>query len=364
MFRPLAAGALVVAIAATAAAASAQIDPRTALLEQAGWDALAAGRTTAAAAAFEQALGSDPNNARLHMGAGLAAFLEHRDVDARQELTRALQMDGSLTQARSALAQVLYRAGELFGAIDELERVVAAQPANADARAALDRWRQEADLRNRSETAGDPRFNVFYQGPAQAELATEILASLDRAYWRVGGVLGIYPAKSIPVVLYTTQQFVDVTRSPAWAAAAYDGTIRVPTAGALADRDELDRVLAHEFTHALVAELAPSGVPLWLNEGLASALERAGIDWAARARELGGALPVTALPASFGSLSGSDAQRAYASSAAAVERLIAMAGGGAIVNLLRDLGRGMEFAAAFERRVFVRFADFAAGLGG
>src|SRR5690242_21602302 len=57
-----------------------------------------------------------------------------------------------------------------------------------------------------------------------------------------------------------------------WAAGAYDGTIRVPIRGALDHPDELDRVLAHEFAHALIRSLAARNVPAWLNEGLATAL--------------------------------------------------------------------------------------------
>ena len=50
--------------------------------------------------------------------------------------------------------------------------------------------------------------------------------------------------------------------------------------GALDNRKELDRVLSHEFTHALIRTLAPRGVPAWLNEGLATALETGDLEWA------------------------------------------------------------------------------------
>src|SRR5438034_2114791 len=67
---------------------SAQVDPRTALLERAGWDAVAAGQAHAAAEAFREALAADPKNARLYLGAGMAAALERRDPDARDALDR------------------------------------------------------------------------------------------------------------------------------------------------------------------------------------------------------------------------------------------------------------------------------------
>ena len=84
---------------ALAAPASAQVDPKTALLEKAGWDALRAGQARAAADDFRQALDADPQNARLYLGAGTAAFLERRDADAKDALQRALSLDPTLIDA-------------------------------------------------------------------------------------------------------------------------------------------------------------------------------------------------------------------------------------------------------------------------
>ena len=95
--------------------------------------------------------------------------------------------------------------------------------------------------------------------------------------------------------------------------------IRVPMRGALDNPKELDRVLAHEFVHALVSTLAPRNVPTWLNEGLATALEADSLDWA-RDRVAHASAPVSlnALRSSFGRLTGAQAQVAYATSALAV----------------------------------------------
>ena len=102
--------------------------------------------------------------------------------------------------------------------------------------------------------------------------------------------------KSVPVVLYTREQFRDITRSPEWAAAAYDGIIRVPMRGAGEKGEDLDRVLAHEFSHALIRSLATRNLPTWLNEGLASVLESDDLDWATRTRGEGRHDAVAAAP--------------------------------------------------------------------
>ena len=352
-FRPLSLAAAL-AICLGAPGAGAQIDPRTALLAKAGWDALTAEQ-------FRAALAADPRNARLHLGAGMAAYLERRDADARMELERALALDAKLTAARMLLGQVQHRLGDVLTAISTLEIVVAEAPLDQIARATLDRWRRELELHDRMQQAIGAHFTVSFEGPSEEALASEALASLDRAYWRIGAILGTFPTTAVPVVLYTTEQFRDITRSPTWAAGAFDGTMRVPMRCALENSRELDRVLAHEFTHALVRTLAARGVPTWLNEGLASILEAADLT---RAEELVRAapaqVPLRALQSGFARFDGAHAQLAYATSALAVRRLLDEAGGAAVVNLLRDLGEGVDFETAFLHRIERSFADFQA----
>ena len=278
------------------------------------------------------------------------------------EFERALTLDPALAGARTALAQVQHRMGDVLAAISTLERASADapdHPANKNARATLDRWRREVELHDRMQQAIGSHFTVSFEGPSEETLAGEALASLDRAYWRIGAILGSFPNAAVPVVLYTTEQFRDITRSPSWAAGAYDGTIRVPMRGALESVRELDRVLAHEFTHALVRSLAARGVPTWLNEGLAAALEEDDLTWATtRVTDAPAQVPLQALQSGFGRLNPAQAQLAYATSALAVRRMLDEAGGAAVVNLLRDLGDGVDFEAAFLHRMQRSFADF------
>ncbi len=339
----------------------AQIDPRTALLERTGWDALVAGRAHQAADAFREALSADPKNPRLYLGAATAAFLERRDHDAKDALDRALTIDPRFTRARMLLGQVLHRMGDLTGAIRTYSLLVTAAPDDKEAAATLARWRRELDLKDRMRQTVSAHFTISFEGPTESHLADEALASLERAYWRIGGVLGSYPAEPILVVLYTTEQFSDITRSPKWAAGAYDGAIKVPMRGAMDSPKDLERVLAHEFVHALVRNLAARGVPTWLNEGLATALEADDLGWAERSVERNGhGVPLTQLKDGFGRFDGPQAAAAYATSALAVRHLVEDAGGFAVANLIRDLGDGAEFDTAFLHRIQRPFAEFEA----
>lgn len=341
----------------------AQSSPKLAMLEQSGWDALAAGKAPAAEQAFRSAITLDPKNARLHLGLGTAAFLLRRDADARTALEQALSLAPGLTRARAQLAQVAKRQGDLQEAIRLYEIVVTELPDDGGVSDTLQRWKREAELHGRMRLEVGDFFTIRFEGPEDSALAAQALESLNRAFWRIADVFGAFPTKTVPVVLYSSEQFRDVTRSPQWAAGAFDGTIRVPMRGALEKGDELDRVLAHEFAHALIRSLATRNLPTWLNEGLASALESDSLGLAEqRVARAGIVPPLDALAGSFSRLSGRDAQVAYAASTFAARRLLDEAGGAAVANLLRDLGEGIDFEAAFLHRIQRSFADFQASL--
>ena len=131
-------------------------------------------------------------------------------------------------------------------------------PDDAGVRDTLERWKRERELHERMRLEVGDHFTVSFEGPEDAAMAAQALESLNRAFWRICDVLGAFPVRSIPVVLYTGEQFRDITRSPQWAAAAFDGIIRVPMRGAGEKGEDLDRVLAHEFSHALIRSLATS----------------------------------------------------------------------------------------------------------
>jgi tetratricopeptide (TPR) repeat protein len=146
-----------------------QVDPRAALLERAGFEALNAGRIREAADAFREGVAADPKNARLHLGAGMAAALQQRDTDARDALERAIALDPRLTPARVLLGQIQHRMGDVAAAIRTYETVLADAPDQRDVKSAIDTgsaksvstracsWRSAPTSRCRSKVRPKPR---------------------------------------------------------------------------------------------------------------------------------------------------------------------------------------------------------------
>ena len=138
----------------------------------------------------------------------------------------------------------------------------------------------------------------------------------------------------------------------------------MPVQGALANPAEFERVLTHEFTHALVHSIAPRGVPFWLDEGLAVRFEGSEPEGKrTRVRSAPALLPLPRLETSFATFSAADATLAYAQSAVAVQAMFEQAGGAAIVSLLEAVGSGVPFGEAFERTMLISYPDFQKRLG-
>lgn len=341
-----------------AAAVPAGQSPTAAELARAGWDAIKGGRGADAAAAFEAALKQRPQEPQLLVGAGVAAHMLGRTDEARRFLVDALSRDPALTPASILLGEVLYRATDLDGAISVYATALAHAPDNAQLSARLEAWRKEAALHNRFGRRYGNHFTVLFEGPAEAELADRAVALLEDAYVRIGTSLYTYPVDVITVVLYTREQFRDVTQSPDWAGGSFDGRIRVPVMGALQNLAEFERVLAHEYTHALVRSVAPRGVPFWFNEGLAVNFEKGDLaKESALVRDASARLPLARLETSFAGLDAKQATLAYAQSAVTVQALLERGGGSAIANVLTDLGNNIPFDQAFERHFLMPYAD-------
>jgi tetratricopeptide (TPR) repeat protein len=282
-----------------------------------------------------------------------------RNDEAEPWFERSLKADPGFVQSSIWLGELQYREGRIKEAVATYEAALARSPNTRELEARLQDWRKETALQDRFFETRGAHFSVLFEGPADEALARRIVERLETAYFAVGSALTAYPPKPISVVLYTTEQFRDITRLPEWTAAAYDGRIRVPVRGALDQMERLDRVLTHEYVHAVVAMLGGRNVPVWLNEGLATVFEPGGVETAERILERASGLPpLQALHGSFFRLSGADVAVAYALSAVAVQRMIDLRGAPAVVQLLQDVSRGARFADAFQQRISMRYEDF------
>jgi tetratricopeptide (TPR) repeat protein len=281
---------------------------------RAGWEAIQRGDGEKAAASFRAILANNPADVEALTGAGIAAHLTGRSDQAITYLKRAVQADATYVHASYVLGQIAYSQGDIDLAIKSYERVVKLAPGSPAIYQQLEEWKKEAALHGTFAARPTARFTVLFEGPEQQAIAARVSSVLEAAYARVGRSLNTYPADTVTAILYTKQQFRDITKAPSWAAAAYDGRIRIPVMGALQNPAELDRVVTHEYVHALVQQMFPR-VPGWLNEGLATLMEPGEHGWLTkRLRASGEMIPLANLDQAFRTADGAEATLAYAQS--------------------------------------------------
>lgn len=304
-----------------------------------------------------------PTDANVQFMIGYSSYMLGQLAEARAPLERALTLNPRLTDASTVLGLSLYRQGRLPDAVTVLEAGLKYAPGNKDLEDLLAKWRPEMKVEGSFYENRGAHFSVLFQGPSDDLMARRVLDLLEETYWRVGRTLSTYPSETVPVVLYTQEQFRSNSNAPDWAGAFYDGRIKIPTRGALDQVDVLKETLAHELTHVVVVQLAGTAAPLWLNEGLAELLESSDFTRVEQVlARTSRRVPHARLERDFNGLAREDIGLAYAQSAFAVKRMVDLRGMSAVVGLLQALGRGTPFDAAFQQAIAMRYPDFVAML--
>ena len=315
-------------------------------LNDAGWKALRDGYHDKAEALFTEALTLRPNDPVLLMGSGSAAHERGNQKDAMARLARAFDLNPRLINAAKLLGQIAFDEGQVDLAIRTYEKALKTAPGDAELVIALEALRRDADVHRGFTDSRFDRFRVMFEGRAEESLAAQATRVFDSAFFRIGDKLGEYPSHTIVAVLYTEKQFRDITRAPEWAGAQYDGRIRIPVGGASQKPELFERVMTHELTHAVIAEIVRRPVPTWLNEGLAQYFDGSDPQTARkRMMAAGRSIPLKSLERGFGQMGPAEALMAYDESLLAVSVMADRPGFG-WTRLLHRLADGQTFADA------------------
>ena len=329
-------------------------------LANAGAKAIDERRFAEALASFTAAAKLAPQSADIAFGVGLSAYMLGQNAEAERQFQRTLKIDPSFKDASLLLGELQYRSGRISEAVATYEAALKLAPSEVRLKQKIGEWSAEARTESRYAESRSVHFRALFEGTVDQALARRAVDLLEAAYRRIGDALQFYPTQTVEVVLYTTQQFRDITRGgPAWLSGVYDGRIRVPVKGALEQAADLERVLSHEYVHAIVASVGGRGVPTWVNEGLAVALEPGGLAGSERVVASARSRPrLSELEGGFGSFPDARAQLAYAESALAARAMLDVRGPSAVLMLLRDLGAGAQFSTAFHQRIGMRYEEF------
>jgi tetratricopeptide (TPR) repeat protein len=318
-----------------------------------GWRTLAQGRADEAALLFGQGLSAMPDDPALLKGAGVAAVHAGRADDALGPLEEAARLRAD-AQVRMLLARLYDHRDEPERAVAHLRALLAVDPAHVEARQLLDKL--EREQRTEAAFVREPvgAFVLRYRPGVDTNARRAVLAALEVARRRVVAQLGAPGPEPVSVVLYERGQFSDVTRSHAWVSGLFDGRIRLPLGPSLPRRPELERLLTHEYAHAVIHHSARGRAPRWLQEGLAQVLEGRVAD---PALAVSGGLTLDGLEALVADPDPRRAHAGYELALFVVADLLDRGGMESMRALLARLGAGETLAGAAPRVYGWRVAE-------
>ena len=319
-----------------------------------------AGRLTEARDLLEKTVALRPGDAQHRVLLARVLFRQNDPREARRQIDQALDLDPGSAQARELSGDLYDREGLLNRAVGEWEEAAVAGGSHALA-GKIERGRREMDAEAGMDRESSRFFVVLYDRDVPERLVKDLFGILDQAFNTLHDRLGEYPRDEIKVILYSRVAFRDITRMPDWAGGAYDGKIRIPVGGltTVQEASGLLDILVHEMTHAFLHRMAPQGLPLWFNEGVATTFQ--GWD-PARIRAWFAEHPPEGL-ASLAALEralrgGGDVQAAYAAARLAVADLEELRGFGAVRRVISGVGEGRPFAEVFLDEMRLEVGEF------
>ncbi len=330
-----------------------------------GKDRLKTGDYQTARDVFEQAVRQNNSSFEAHLGFGTAFFFLREDENAERELKNVIELNPKSSDAYSLLGEIYYRKDDFEKAIEYWGKAVELNPAATALRARLERIQKEHKTEKDFNRDVTSHFLVKYEGREKIEAGKIVVRILEDAYGEVGRGLSYYPNKDVQVILYSNEQFQEVTDAPGWAGALFDGKIRIPIGGIDQETPGLRKILYHEYTHAVIRTIT-TRVPTWLNEGLAQYFEGREISAQQKAllkriAQMGKLPPLFYLEGSFIGMETNQAKFAYLYSLSAVSYMVDACGLYRVKTVLEELGRGADIGSAINTATMRSYDEFQKG---
>jgi len=206
------------------------------------------------------------------LGRGYALLVKSEFSAALEPISRARELAPNAASAAMLAGWAHYRLNQSDQAIADFQTAQRLQP-NSGVAGMLEKVKRDKEAEGDFREGESSHFVVRYHGGASRQLASEVTRVLEDQFESLREELHYTPPEQIAVILYTQEEFRDVTRTPGWTGAVNDGKIRVPVQGVDVVSDQLTRILRHELTHSFVYQKTAGRAPTWLQEGLAQWME-------------------------------------------------------------------------------------------
>lgn len=204
---------------------------------------------------------------RSNINKGISMYNEGRKKEALPYLEDIKGSGIVYPDVYYVLGEIYYEENRLQDAIDNWEISQSQLPRDA-IRSKIAKAKKELKVDEKLSDKISCNFVLKYDQD-DAYSSELVLHTLVNAYNELAYDFGWYENSEFTVILYSNKDFTDILNVPSWAAAIYDGKIRIPFQYASLNIDELEAIIRHELTHALIHRMAGDNVPAWLHEGIA-----------------------------------------------------------------------------------------------
>lgn len=311
------------------------------------------GQLPEAARQLEEAVRTDPENVQLkqnlammHVQAAQEAYQKHQIPRAKEAIREALSANPNSAEAYGLLGEIEYNSQRLKEAKTAWQKALQLQPDFEQVKQRLAQLNQEMPVESELERISQVYFDIRFPETIERSAGFDLQERLMASRRSVGADFGYWPNRKLVVLVYSAQQFRQLRQdAPEWAGGQYDGKIRVPLPNGELHADMVSRILTHEYTHAVLYDVANNRCPVWLNEGLAEyeAWKDTAPAWQIlrRASSQGRLMPWAQLfAAGFSAMSAEDASLAYEQSHSMVRFLVERYGFWRIKHLLQAIKQG------------------------
>ena len=203
---------------------------------------------------------------------GVEYYEKKQYVIAGGKLTDAINFDETNSSAYAFLGNIYYYTQELQKALVCFENAVKHDPEFDYAKQRIESIKKEISVEDKLTGAEDSIFKILYNSKDRNQDLRQIQQALWDAYYGIGALFQYYPQHSVIVILYSPEEFKTIRDTPNWVAGIYDGKIRIPYPEGIA-MAEVEKIIRHEYTHAIIHEISGGKCVNWLNEGLARIME-------------------------------------------------------------------------------------------
>jgi len=198
------------------------------------------------------------------------AYNSESHSEAKALAQQAIELNPRNANAYLLLGDIEYWNQNMDAAVNAWQKGADIMPDNQQIQDRLTKIRAEAN----TENAMDERYNAFFVVKIDQSLENlpgfDINDILDEARRGVDVDFAYKPIHKIPVLVYTIDEYrQELNGAPIWSEGAFDGKMRIVMTTNTNRYNQVKSTIVHEYTHAIVADLASTYCPRWFNEGIA-----------------------------------------------------------------------------------------------